>query len=89
MIKVLGENIKRRKTASKKNNSGISPSFQQKKNFWLKDPDPTPFFSDFKDAKKILIFFSYNLRYPQAHYFFFFNTIRCKNFIFQALFQSA
>jgi hypothetical protein len=25
------------------------------------DPDPTPFFSDFKDAKKKFIYFSYNL----------------------------
>ncbi len=24
---------------------------------WQTDPDPTPFFSDFKDAKKIHIFF--------------------------------
>jgi E3 ubiquitin-protein ligase DOA10 len=24
-------------------------------------PDPTPFFSDFKNAKKYIIFFSYNL----------------------------
>ncbi len=24
--------------------------------FWLMDPDPTPFFSDFKDAKKFIFF---------------------------------
>jgi hypothetical protein len=30
---------------------------------WLTDPDPTPFFSDFKEAKKkfFLHIFSYNL----------------------------
>jgi hypothetical protein len=33
--------------------------------------DPIPFFSDFKDAKKLFfnIFYSFNLPYPQAHYF--------------------
>ncbi len=30
-------------------------------------PDPTPFFSDFKDAKKIIIFYYFfNITYPQA-----------------------
>jgi hypothetical protein len=27
---------------------------------WLLDPDPTPFYSDFKDANKIFILFTYN-----------------------------
>ena len=44
-------------------------------------PDPTPFFSDFKDAKKY--FFSYNLPAGIIRIFSF------KNFILQALFQSA
>ncbi len=37
---------------------------------WLTDPDPAPFFSDFKDAKKIIYFFHifFLLTYPQAHY---------------------
>ncbi len=45
--------------------------------FWLMDadptPDPTPFFSDFKNAKKNFIFFSYNL--PEG-------TFSLKNLIF-------
>jgi hypothetical protein len=38
------------------------------------DPDPTPFFIDFKDAKKI---------------FFYIFFITCPQFYFQTLFQSA
>jgi hypothetical protein len=34
----------------------------------IQTPDPTPFFSNFKDAKKflVLIFFLMTYRYPQA-----------------------
>ena len=41
---------------------------------WLMDPDPdptpdlTPFFSDFKDAKKLFFFHFFLITYPQAHY---------------------
>jgi hypothetical protein len=61
------------------------------------DPDPdqnldlAPFFSDFKDDKKIHIF-SYTVTYPKAHYLQSqkFNFLRkFKNFILQSLFQSA
>ncbi len=32
-------------------------------------PDTTPFFSDFKDAKTIIIFsYLFLITYPQAHY---------------------
>ncbi len=42
--------------------------------FWLMNPDldptpyPTPFFSDFKDAKKNFVFIFFLITYPQAHY---------------------
>jgi hypothetical protein len=32
------------------------------------DPDPTPFFSDFKDAKKLSYFIFFLITYQQAHY---------------------
>jgi hypothetical protein len=32
------------------------------------DPDPTPFFNDSKDAKKIIFFIFFLVTYPQAHY---------------------
>jgi hypothetical protein len=36
------------------------------------DPDPTPdltpFFSDFKDAKKLFFSYFFLITYPQAHY---------------------
>jgi hypothetical protein len=37
---------------------------------WLTDPDPTPFFSDFKDAKKKIIFchIFFLVTYLQAHF---------------------
>ncbi len=58
---------------------------------WLKDPDPTSFFSDFKDAKQIIffLFFSYNLPAGTLPSVLFFAKVLCKHFILQALFQSA
>ncbi len=46
------------------------------------DPDPTPFFSDFKDGKKnfISVFFSYNLTTATL-------SSDLKNFVLPALFQ--
>jgi hypothetical protein len=45
--------------------------YPQIRTLWQMDPnptpDPTPFFSDFKDAKKKKYFFL--ITYPQAHYF--------------------
>jgi hypothetical protein len=32
------------------------------------NPDPTPFFSDFKDAKKNFSSYFFLRTYPQAHY---------------------
>jgi hypothetical protein len=60
----------------------------------LPTPDPTPFFSDFKEAKKIFFpkVFSSNLYAgtlsPVLKMYFFAKILR-KNFILQALFQSA
>ncbi len=57
--------------------------------------DPTPFFSDFKDAKKNIFFlhtFSYNLSagsLSSVLKFNFWQNILCYNLILQALFQSA
>ncbi len=55
------------------------------------DPDPTPFFNDLRDAKKLNyfhIFFSYNL--PTGTLSSVLKIkIFCKIFILQALFQSA
>jgi hypothetical protein len=31
-------------------------------------PDPTPFFSDFKDVKKLIFSYYFHITYPQAHY---------------------
>jgi len=31
-------------------------------------PDPAPFFSDFKDAKKLFFSIFFLITYPQAHY---------------------
>ncbi len=64
---------------------------------WLTEPDltsdPTPLFSDFKDAKKLFFLCNFFLiTYPQAYYlqsYKIFAEILCKNFILQALFQSA
>ncbi len=50
--------------------SAVSLSHPQPVTMYLWLMGPTPFFSDFKDAKKLFfsIFFSYNLpSYPQAH----------------------
>ncbi len=58
-------------------------------------PDPTPFFSDFKDAKKKLFFshiFSYNLpagTLSSVLKISFFAKILCTHFILQEIFQSA
>jgi hypothetical protein len=56
------------------------------------DPDPTPFFIDFKDAKKNLSSFFCLLTSPQAHYlqsklFKFFAKILCTNFICRHYFR--
>jgi hypothetical protein len=42
---------------------GADPDLRIHMYLWLTYPDPTPFFSDFKDAKKCCFFciFSYNL----------------------------
>ncbi len=65
---------------------------------WQMDPDPTldltPFFSDFKDTKKLFFsyFFSYNLptgTLSSVLKILFFAKVLCYNFILQALFQSA
>jgi hypothetical protein len=32
------------------------------------DPDPNPFFSDFKDAKNVFFSYFFLITYPQAHY---------------------
>ncbi len=45
------------------------------------DPDPTPFFTEFKDAKKIF-FFNFLITYPlpQAHYLQSFPTLLKTNY---------
>jgi hypothetical protein len=56
------------------------------------DPDPTPFFIDFKDAKKNIFSYFFLFICPQANhlqYKKFFAKILCKNDILQALYQSA
>ncbi len=56
---------------------------------WLTDPDPTPFFSDFKDAKKEKKYIFFLITYPEAHYLH--SLVYCfiDNKWLQALFQSA
>ncbi len=52
-------------------------------------PDPTPFFSDFKDAKKekkIPYFFL--MTYPQAHYLLSKKFNFCQNFVSKSYFAS-
>ncbi len=56
---------------------------------WLMDPapDPTPFFSDLEDAKKIIFFLIFFLiTYPQAHYLESYKLVFCQNFCVKILF---
>jgi hypothetical protein len=46
-------------------------------------PDPTPFFNDLKDAKKKISSYIFLITCQQPHH------LQSKNFILQALFQSA
>ncbi len=66
---------------------------------WLMDPDPTldptSFFSDFTAAKKLFLFHIFSFNLPTGilssvlKFFFFLLKMLCKNFILQALCQSA
>jgi hypothetical protein len=60
---------------------------------WLMDLDPTPFFIDFKNAKKIFVFIFFLITCPQAHHlpskkFNFLPKILCWNFICRHYFNT-